>query len=83
MGKNTQGLNAKRFEGNKRKIEAMYQGNEGGIFSEEENEIMKDLETKKEKVEERVSFFQNNFKEPEGCPIQEILEVLGFFPRIV
>ena len=30
-----------------------------------------------------MSFFQNIFKEPEGCPIQEILEVLGLFPRMI
>ena len=28
----------------------MYQGNEEGIFSEEENKLMKDLEKKKEKL---------------------------------
>ena len=36
-----------------------------------------------DKVEPGVDFFQNIFKELEGCPIQEILEVLGFFPRMI
>ena len=36
-----------------------------------------------DKVEVGVDFFQNIFKELEGCPIQEILEVLGFFPRMI
>ena len=34
----------------KEKIEAMFQGNEEGVFSEEENNLMKDLEKKKEKL---------------------------------
>ena len=36
-----------------------------------------------EKADARVAYFQKIFKEPEGCPIQEILEVLGFFPRLI
>ena len=28
-------------------------------------------------------FFQNIFKEQEGCPIKEILEFLGLFPRMI
>ena len=36
-----------------------------------------------EKEEAGVDFFHNIFKEPEGFPIQEILEVLGFFPRMI
>ena len=36
-----------------------------------------------DKAEAGVDFFQNIFKELEGCPIQEILEVLGFFPRMI
>ena len=32
------------------KIEALFQGNEGGVFSVEENEVMKALEKKKEKL---------------------------------
>ena len=36
-----------------------------------------------DKVEAGMDFFQNIFKEPEGCPIQEILEVLGFYPRMI
>ena len=36
-----------------------------------------------EKAVAGVSFFQNIFKDPEGCPIQEILEVLGFFQRMI
>ena len=109
------------------KIEAMFHGNEEGVFNEDKNLQMKDLEKKKEKllaIEEKelrlksraiwleagdknsnffhnyethrrninticeiknqegrlvrnfeekadagVSFFQNIFKEPEGCPI--------------
>ena len=30
-----------------------------------------------------MAYFQKIFKEPEGCPIQEILEVLGLFPRMI
>ena len=41
------------------------------------------MHTFEEKAAAGVSFFQNIFKEPEGCPIQEILEVLGLFPRMV
>ena len=36
-----------------------------------------------DKAETTMDFFQNIFKEPKGCPIQEILEVLGFFPRMI
>ena len=36
-----------------------------------------------DKVEEGVDLFQNIVKEREGCPIQEILEVLGFFLRMI
>ena len=39
--------------------------------------------TFEEKSAAGVSFFQNIFKEPKGCPIQEILEVLGYFLRMV
>ena len=34
-----------------------------------------------EKAEAGVSYFQKIFKEREGCPIQEILEVLNIFPK--
>ena len=34
----------------KEKIEAMFQGNEEGVFSEEENNLMKDLEKKRDKL---------------------------------
>ena len=36
-----------------------------------------------DKVEAGVDFFQNIFKEPEGFPIHEILEVFGLFPMMI
>ena len=36
-----------------------------------------------DKVEAGVDFFQNIFNKPDGFPIQEILEVLGIFPRMI
>ena len=36
-----------------------------------------------DKAEVGVDFFQNIFKEPEGCPIQKILEVLGVVVRMI
>ena len=37
----------------------------------------------KEKDEAREGFFKNLFKEPAGCNIQEILEVVNLFPRMI
>ena len=39
--------------------------------------------TFEEKTKAVVEHFQELFKEPKGCPIQEILEDLGFFPRMI
>jgi hypothetical protein len=36
----------------------------------------------RDKVEEGVYFFQNLYKEKEGCSIEEILEVLSNFPPV-
>ena len=37
----------------------------------------------KEKAEAGEGFFKNLFKEPTGCNIQEILEVINLFPRMI
>ena len=37
----------------------------------------------KEKVKAREGFFKNLFKEPACCNIQEILEVINLFPRMI
>ena len=37
----------------------------------------------KEKVEAGEDFFKNLFKELAGCNIQEILEVINLFPRMI
>ena len=37
----------------------------------------------KEKSEAREGFFKNLFNEPSGCNIQEILEVVNLFPRMI
>ena len=37
----------------------------------------------KEKAEAGEGFFKNLFKEPAGCNIQEILEVVNLFPRMI
>ena len=41
------------------------------------------VRTFEEKADVGVAYFQKILKEPEGCPIQEILEVLGLFPRMI
>ena len=37
----------------------------------------------KEKAEAGEGFFKNLFKEPAGCNIEEILEVINLFPRMI
>ena len=36
-----------------------------------------------EKTQAVIDHFQSIFTKPEGCPIIDILEVIGLFPRII